>query len=520
MIPCGWRSPDFCQPIACDDELKFRFKWDRTGAEYPVVNIRDLDDDLLWSFTTLPTPIVGYDDWWEIDIVLSPWCDGTDCFSPPDGRCFRFSIESVTNVLTDGDNGTFESGTLDGFGTGTGNSVAISTVQARTGTYSALVTAATSLTGNRVWLQSTQMIEFQPCDTYTFKAYIWLPLGNEVLDGVCYSGGGACAGSCSPAINLNVTDGTQGVDYTIDAITGWSYCPATPTNRNVWYEINITVTAIQAFSSRVSIRSGNDDRRRANGIMYVDDITVVPEFTGIIEARSEKFCFYNASDCTNLAEYSNTVSAYSNPENYTTQLRLPMQPETAIIKEDREIFRFSTGDTQVQWEDTQTGRMLRTAWIPPYLQQIFKQAIGSNSFIIYDATNGNAVYFVQNSDYELIDAERYYLQMATVEVVLASELKRLALCGLGSCIAPSNLYASAVGVGGFTLNWDDITGVTGWEVRYRVRGTTSWTVTTTAVNSKAIAGLVTATVYELQVRTECDTDVFSMWTMSYFVKTD
>jgi hypothetical protein len=75
-------------------------------------------------------------------------------------------------------------------------------------------------------------------------------------------------------------------------------------------------------------------------------------------------------------------------------------------------------------------------------------------------------------------------------------------------------------VGGFTLNWDDITGVTGWEVRYRVRGTTSWTVTTTAVNSKAIAGLVTATVYELQVRTECDTDVFSMWTMSYFVKTD
>ena len=176
-------------------------------------------------------------------------------------------LKSVVSVLTDGDGGTFESGTLDGFSTGTGNTAIVLYEKGRDNGYGVEVESATSGTGSRVWLQSSQLIEFEPCDAYKFSAWIYCPAGNEVLTGGCYSGG------CTPQINLNITNGIANVDYTLNSITTWTYAGGL---RDDFVEISITVTAIQAFSSSVSIRSANDDERRLNGILYIDDISVMP----------------------------------------------------------------------------------------------------------------------------------------------------------------------------------------------------------------------------------------------------
>jgi hypothetical protein len=510
-IPCGYfGASQFCQPLDCNDELTLVFQWDRTGAEYPVINIRDLDDNLI-GILDHPTEIPSLSGWFTLTFSVNDLCDGTDCFDPYSG-CFRFSVESVVNVLTDGDNGTFESGTLDGFTTGQDNGVAISTVEARTGTYSALVTAATSGTGNRVWLQSSQIIAFQPCDTYTFTAWIWQPTGNEVLTGACYSGG------CSPAININVTDAAIGVDYTLDAITGWTYGDVT----EEWFEISITITAINAFNSRVSIRSGPDDFRRVNGIMYVDDITVIPENTGIIEARSEKFCFANAlTSCTSKAIYSNDVPAYGQPDAFSTEIRLPAQLAQDYRKSKHEPFRYSDGVVENVYSDIQTGRAFETGYMPKYMHDILVMALHSNSFVLVNESTNDEVQYSPVSDYDQNKPDRFILSTANIDLVLTDQLNRLSLCALGACQAPESIFASAITTTTLTVNWDDITGVTGWEVRYRNYATGgTWTVVTTATNSKGLTGLTSGITYEIQVRTECDTDVFSMWTISYLVRTD
>jgi len=507
-IPCGYFGNDFCQPLDCSDEITFVFEWDRTGAEYPVVNIRDLDDNLIGI---LDFPVNTDGNWWSVTFTINDLCDGTDCFEPYSG-CFRFSVESVVNVLTDGDGGTFESGTLDGFVTGSGNTATVQTSIVRTGTYAAMIESATSGTGNRRWLDSTQIINFQPCDTYTFSSYIYCPTGNEVLTGGCYVGG------CSPQINLNITNATAGVDYTLDSITTWAYAGGV---RDAWFKISITVTAIQAFASIVSIRSGNDDKRRASGRLYADDIMVIPENTGIIEARSEKFCLINAlNSCTQKAIISNDVPAFGQPDAYTTEWRIPAQLEQDFRKSQREQFRYSEGTTQNVWQDYQFGRKLKTAYMPKYMHDILTMALGSNSFTLVNDLTADEVEYSQASEYDQNKPDRFILFQGEVDLFLTNQLNRNSLCAIGACQAPANIYASAVGSTGLTVNWDNITGVTGWEVRYRIKGTTNWTTVTTVTNSKALTSLTTATIYEVQIRTECDTDVFSMWTISYFVQTD
>lgn len=79
------------------------------------------------------------------------------------------------------------------------------------------------------------------------------------------------------------------------------------------------------------------------------------------------------------------------------------------------------------------------------------------------------------------------------------------ISGAVSCNAtvPVSLAASNLSTNSATLNWNAVSGAT-YNVRYRSTGTTSWTTVNAGTNSLNLSGLVTATSYEAQVRSNCN----------------
>ena len=83
-----------------------------------------------------------------------------------------------------------------------------------------------------------------------------------------------------------------------------------------------------------------------------------------------------------------------------------------------------------------------------------------------------------------------------------------------SCTVPSGLSASSITSSSATLNWTAIAGISTYNIRYRVSGTSTWTSTTSTTNSKAISALTAATLYEFQVQTYCSSSLLSTFSAS------
>jgi Secretion system C-terminal sorting domain/Fibronectin type III domain len=90
------------------------------------------------------------------------------------------------------------------------------------------------------------------------------------------------------------------------------------------------------------------------------------------------------------------------------------------------------------------------------------------------------------------------------------------------CNVPTGLFANNQTTTSATLHWNS-TGATSYKVRYRVSGTTAWTNTGSATNSKNLTGLTSATAYQWQVRSKCvnstGTITFSAWSASSYFQT-
>src|SRR5206468_1278034 len=71
-------------------------------------------------------------------------------------------------------------------------------------------------------------------------------------------------------------------------------------------------------------------------------------------------------------------------------------------------------------------------------------------------------------------------------------------CGVPHVYPAINITSSSA-----TLDWNDVSGATGYNIQYRKTGTTTWTSSTSAISSLAISGLSSSTTYEFQVQTVC-----------------
>jgi len=82
-------------------------------------------------------------------------------------------------------------------------------------------------------------------------------------------------------------------------------------------------------------------------------------------------------------------------------------------------------------------------------------------------------------------------------------------CGLPGSLATNSLTYNSV-----TLNWATVAGASGYAIRYRSIGATSWTSLGSTVNSKNLSGLNSSTAYEFQVQSDCGSGNISAYTAS------
>ncbi len=72
-----------------------------------------------------------------------------------------------------------------------------------------------------------------------------------------------------------------------------------------------------------------------------------------------------------------------------------------------------------------------------------------------------------------------------------------------TCAVPSGLSASGVSTTAATLSWGAVTGATGYTVRFRASGTSTWTTSSVTGTTASVTGLAAGTAYEYQVSTVC-----------------
>ena len=86
------------------------------------------------------------------------------------------------------------------------------------------------------------------------------------------------------------------------------------------------------------------------------------------------------------------------------------------------------------------------------------------------------------------------------------------------CEVPTGLTASNITKESFDVSWNANSGVSSWNVRYRVADG-QWTTATSNTNQYAVTGLSAETNYEVQVQADCGNGNLSEWSESLNVTT-
>ncbi len=87
---------------------------------------------------------------------------------------------------------------------------------------------------------------------------------------------------------------------------------------------------------------------------------------------------------------------------------------------------------------------------------------------------------------------------------------------LASCGTPSGLSSASITSSSATLNWTAVSGAISYNIQYRITGTSTWTVTTSTTNSKALSSLTAGAAYEFQVQTVCSANTSAFSSSSTF----
>jgi len=86
--------------------------------------------------------------------------------------------------------------------------------------------------------------------------------------------------------------------------------------------------------------------------------------------------------------------------------------------------------------------------------------------------------------------------------------------GTPTCNLPTGMTTTSIANTSATLGWAAVSGATGYNVQYRIVGTTTWTSTAATTNSYNATGLTAGSNYEWQVQTVCSATSTSAFTAS------
>jgi len=82
-------------------------------------------------------------------------------------------------------------------------------------------------------------------------------------------------------------------------------------------------------------------------------------------------------------------------------------------------------------------------------------------------------------------------------------------CSLSGCHEPYNVLANATTGTSASINWDRVDSTNLYYMRYRVVGTSSWSLSNTSDTFAILSGLVACTDYEIEIAADCDSTVYS-----------
>ena len=110
-------------------------------------------------------------------------------------------------------------------------------------------------------------------------------------------------------------------------------------------------------------------------------------------------------------------------------------------------------------------------------------------------------------------ANGFGVQPKNVIINKVNNASCLTVCLGNTCLPSTNMSTSAISNTSATFNWAAVTGAVSYHVRYRIIGTTNWTMTTIAGTTYNAIGLTAGANYEWQVETIC-TSGSSIFTIS------
>ena len=84
-----------------------------------------------------------------------------------------------------------------------------------------------------------------------------------------------------------------------------------------------------------------------------------------------------------------------------------------------------------------------------------------------------------------------------------TQIAHVPASSVAPCNTPTGMTTSNAANTTATFNWTAVSGATGYNVQYRITGTTTWTTGTTATNSFNATNLTAGSTYEWQVQTVC-----------------
>ncbi len=133
----------------------------------------------------------------------------------------------------------------------------------------------------------------------------------------------------------------------------------------------------------------------------------------------------------------------------------------------------------------------------------------------YSTCSGSPVEMTMNYMDYTYDACMYMFtagQKTRMQAVLNSGGSRASLANSQGCVAPGGgggcgtppgLAASAITTNSATLGWAAVSGATGYNVRFRATGSSTWTTGSVTGTSASATGLTANTAYEFQVQANC-----------------
>jgi hypothetical protein len=79
---------------------------------------------------------------------------------------------------------------------------------------------------------------------------------------------------------------------------------------------------------------------------------------------------------------------------------------------------------------------------------------------------------------------------------------------------PTGIAISSISTSNATVSWTALSGVSWYAIRYKPVSSSSWITITTSNTSKTLNGLISNTLYEVQVQSNCSSTVFGAWSAS------